>query len=132
LFLILLFVRGMLHSLLGSSTSGSVPAVNTTITEGDRKDGIESLCKVFQIHGLPNNDSSGTEAVHNAVQSFKLAGNQSPERSTYILTSLVGEFRGGKLSEADCAQAGAPLAKVASPRAGSTPSTDEAKHAFVY
>ena len=50
-----------------------------------------------------------TEAAHNAAELFKLAGNQSPERSTYILTSIVGEFRGGQLGQADCAQAGAPI-----------------------
>jgi hypothetical protein len=111
-FLILFFVRGMLHSLIGLSGNAPAPSAegsNPPITEGDRKDGIESLCKVFQIYGLPKNDSGATEAVHNAVELFKLAGNQSPERSTYILTSIVGEFRGGKLGQADCAQAGAPI-----------------------
>jgi len=132
LLVILFFVRGILHSLIGSNASGPAPSAdgaNLPIAEGDRKDGIESLCKVFQIYGLPKNDSGATEAVHNAV---KLASNQSPERSTYILTSIMGEFRGGKLGQADCAQAGAPLAMVASPDAGSTPSFDDAKHAFVY
>jgi hypothetical protein len=102
----------MLRSVGGSGAS--VPAIsadgsNAPITDGDRKDGIESLCKVFQIYGLPKNDSGANEAVHNAVELFKLAGNQSPERSTYILTSIVGDFRGGKLGQADCAQAGAPI-----------------------
>ena len=135
LLLMLFAVRGMLHSLIGSNASGSAPTAdgaNLPIAEGDRKDGIESLCKVFQIYGLPQNASGATEAVHNAVPLFKLADNQSPERSRYVLTSIVGEFRGGKLGEADCAQAVAPLAKVASPGAGSTPSFDDAKHAFVY
>ena len=112
LFLILFFLRGMLRSVGGSGAS--VPAIsadgsNAPITDGDRKDGIESLCKVFQIYGLPKNDSGANEAVHNAVELFKLAGNQSPERSTYILTSIVGDFRSGKLGQADCAQAGAPI-----------------------
>ena len=134
LLLMLFAVRGMLHSLIGSNASAPAPiadGANLPIAEGDRKDGIESLCKVFQIYGLPENDSGAKEAVHNAVELFKLAGNQSPERSTYILTSIVGEFRGGKLGQADCAQAGAPLAKVA-PGAGPNPSFDDAKHAFVY
>jgi hypothetical protein len=112
LFLILFFVRGMLHGLIGSSASGPAPVAegsNPPITEGDRKDGIESLCKVFQIYGLPKNDSGATEAVHNAVELFKLAGNQSPERSTFILTSIVADFRAGRLGQADCAQAGAPI-----------------------
>jgi hypothetical protein len=113
LFLILFFLRGMLRSVGGSGAS--VPAIsadgsNAPITDGDRKDGIESLCKVFQIYGLPKNDSGANEAVHNGVELFKLAGNQSPERSTYILTSIVGDFRNGKLGQADCAQAGVPIA----------------------
>ena len=113
LFLIFFFLRGMLHSL-GGSGGARVPALsadgsNAPITDGDRKDGIESLCKVFQIYGLPKNDSGANEAVHNAVELFKLAGNQSPERSTYILTSIVGDFRSGQLGQADCAQAGAPI-----------------------
>ncbi len=112
LFLIFFFLRGMLHSVGGSGASVPAPSAdgsNAPITDGDRKDGIESLCKVFQIYGLPKNDSGANEAVHNAVELFKLAGNQSPERSTYILTSIVGDFRSGKLGQADCAQAGAPI-----------------------
>jgi hypothetical protein len=112
LFLILFFLRGMLRGVGGSGASVPAPSAdgsNAPITDGDRKDGIESLCKVFQIYGLPRNDSGANEAVHNAVELFKLAGNQSPERSTYILTSIVGDFRNGKLGQADCAQAGAPI-----------------------
>ena len=113
LLLILFLIRGVFRSMTGiGGTSGPAPLAegsNPPITEGDRRDGIESLCKVFQIYGLPKNDNGATEAVHNAVELFKLAGNQSPERSTYILTSIVAEFRGGKLGQADCAQAGAPI-----------------------
>ena len=43
------------------------------------------------------------------VELYKLAGNQSPERSKYILTSIAAEFRAGKLGQTDCAQAGAPI-----------------------
>jgi hypothetical protein len=113
LLLISFFLRGILRSLVGSRASSEPAPVadgaNAPITDGDRRDGIESLCKVFQIYGLPKNDSGATEAVHNAAELFKLAGNQSPERSTYILTSIVGEFRAGQLGETDCAQAGAPI-----------------------
>jgi hypothetical protein len=113
LLLISFFLRGILRSVIGSRASSEPAPVadgaNAPITDGDRRDGIESLCKVFQIYGLPKNDSGATEAVHNAAELFKLAGNQSPERSTYILTSIVGEFRAGKLGETDCAQAGAPI-----------------------
>ncbi len=113
LFLIFFFLRGILHSLSGlRGATEPAPAAggsHAPITEGDRKDGIESLCKVFQIYGLPKNDAAATEAVHNAVELFKLAGNQSPQRSTYILTSIVDEFRGGKLGQSDCAEAGEPL-----------------------
>jgi hypothetical protein len=113
LFLILFFLRGMLRSVGGSGgptmPAPSADGSNASITDGDRKDGIESLCKVFQIYGLPRNDSGANEAVHNAVELFKLAGNQSPERSTYILTAIVAQFRSGQLGQADCARAGAPI-----------------------
>jgi hypothetical protein len=97
--------RGTIEPAPSAQGSGS----DAPITEGDRKDGIESLCKVFQIYGLPKNDHDATDAAHNAGELFKLAGNQSPERSSYILTSIVGEFRSGKLGQADCATAGAPV-----------------------
>jgi hypothetical protein len=113
LFMIFFFLRGIFRDVTGShGSSAPAPAAegsNAPITEGDRKDGIESLCKVFQIYGLPKNDKDAAEAAHNAAELFKLAGNQSPERSSYILTSIVGEFRGGKLGQPDCAQAGAPI-----------------------
>jgi hypothetical protein len=113
LFMVFFFLRGILRDVTGSrGNSAPAPAAegsNAPITEGDRKDGIESLCKVFQIYGLPKNDKDAAEAAHNAAELFKLAGNQSPERSTYILTSIVQEFRGGKLGQTDCAQAGAPI-----------------------
>jgi hypothetical protein len=40
---------------------------------------------------------------------FKLAGNQSVERSSYILSTLAQQFRGGSLKPHDCADAGVPL-----------------------
>ena len=98
LLLVLFFVRGILRGV-GGGTSGSndsAPSAENSaapITEGDRKDGIESLCKVFQIYGLPKTDHDATEAARNAAELFKLAGNQSPERSEYILNSIVKEFR---------------------------------------
>ena len=113
LFLIVFLLRAMLRGLLPSGgTSDSATTAqssNPPITESDRKDGIESLCKVFQIYGLPKNDRDASEAARNAAELFKLAGNQSPERSSYILSTIVSEFRGGKLGQPDCAEAGAPL-----------------------
>jgi len=113
LFLIFFLLRGMLRGIGGShGTSESAPAAqgpDAPISDGDRKDGIESLCKVFQIYGLPKSDHDASEAARNAGELFKLAGNQTPERSAYILTTIVGEFRGGKLGQQDCADSGAPI-----------------------
>ena len=112
---LILLVRAVFHSVRGGSTAANnAPSVEGTsggapITEGDRKDGIESLCKVFQIYGLPANDKDASEAARNAGELYKLAGNQSPERSAYILQSIATDFRSGKLGANDCAQAGAPL-----------------------
>ena len=112
LFLVLFF-GGMLNGLTGErgANEGASPEErwNAPITKSDRKEGIESLCKVFQIYGLPKNAKDATEAAHKAADLFELASNQSPERNDYILTSLVGQFRGGKLTQSDCEQVGAPL-----------------------
>ena len=126
LFLILLLVRVMWRSVGGarSGSSENAPSAESSgvpMTEGDRKDGIESLCKVFQIYGLPKNDHDATEATRNATELFKLAGNQSRERSTYILTTIVQEFRSRKLSQADCAEAGAPIATTQDSTDNSSP-----------
>ena len=112
IFFVFFFARVILRGVGGNGAS--VPALSTSgssapLTEGDRKDGIESLCKVFQIYGLPKNDHDAAEAARNAAELYKLAGNQSAERSAYILTAIAAEFRAGKLGEPDCAQAGAPL-----------------------
>ena len=129
LFLVLFFVRGILRGLSGAGgTNGALPSAQSTggapITPGDRRDGIESLCKVFQIYGLPKTDRDATEAARNAGELFKLAGNQSPERSAYILNSIVQEFRGGKLSQSDCAEAGVPLPTTGQSSDNSTPEVE--------
>lgn len=122
--LLFFFFRTIIRGMGGSGASGNVPAAqssNAPITDSDRKDGIESLCKVFQIYGLPKTDHDATEAARNAGELFKLAGNQPPERSEYILTSIVGEFRGGKLGPSDCEAAGAPVATNEANPDNSTP-----------
>jgi hypothetical protein len=108
---ILFFLRGMLRGVVGGGTAGTAPSAQSAsaLTDSDRKDGIESLCKVFQIYGLPKNDKDAAEAANNAAELYKLGGNQSPERSAYILNTVVAEFRGGKLGQPDCAEAGYPL-----------------------
>ena len=113
--LIVLLFRAMWRGLSAgtsatSENASSAQSPGAPVSESERKDGIESLCKVFQIYGLPKTDHDATEAAHNAAELFKLPGNQSPEHSAYILTAIAGEFRSGKLSVSDCAQAGAPIA----------------------
>jgi hypothetical protein len=111
LLVVLFAIRLILHNLGGGSTgsNANAPAAQSSaapITDADRSAAIMSLCKVFQIYGLPKNDSDATEDARNAGE---LGGNQSPERSAYILNSVVGEFRGGKLGQSDCSDAGEPL-----------------------
>jgi hypothetical protein len=129
LILIFFFLRGMLRGVASSSQSTADQQGEVSMSDGDRKDGIESLCKIFQIYGIPKNQQDAVGAAKNASEMFKLAGNQSPERSTFILTAIAEEFRAGKLLPDDCAQAGAPLATVgaaypadaaAAPNAGPT------------
>ncbi|WP_331958086.1 hypothetical protein [Candidatus Binatus sp.] len=124
-FLVRAMWRGVGGAMRGSGeTTSSAQGSGVPVTEGDRKDGIESLCKVFQIYGLPKNDQDAAEAARNAAELFKLAGNQSPERSAYILTTIVHEFRSGKLSQSDCAEAGAPIATTQDSTGNSAPATE--------
>ena len=108
--LMFFFLRGILRGIGSSSSGSTVPqGTEVTMTEGDRRDGIESLCKVFQIYGIPKNEQDASGAAKNAAELFKLAGNQSPERSMYILTAIATQFRDGTLKAVDCAEAGAPI-----------------------
>ena len=109
LILIFFFLRGMLRGVASSNQNPSDEQGSVSMSDSDRRDGIESLCKVFQIYGLPKNPQDASGAAKNAAELFKLAGNQSPERSTFILTAIAEEFRSGKLQGNDCAQAGAPI-----------------------
>ena len=124
---ILFFLRGMLRGVVGGGgTAGTAPSAQSAsvLSEADRKDGIESLCKVFQIYGLPKTDKDGTEAASNAAELYKLSGNQSPERSAYILNAVVAEFRAGKLGQPDCAEAGYPLPTTPAAPEDSAPDTN--------
>jgi hypothetical protein len=132
LLLIFFFMRGVLSNVGASNQSAASQSSEGPLTDNDRKDGIASLCKVFQIYGIPEDQKNAVGSAKNAASMFKLGDDQSPERSVFILTMIAGEFSAGKLSDQDCAEVGEPLAKVAPPRAGSTPGFDEAKHAFYY
>jgi len=129
LFLIFFFIRGILRGIGAPiGTSGAAPSAQSSaapITEGDRRDGIESLCKVFQIYGIPKSDHDAAEAARNAGELYKLSGNQSPERSAYILSTIAQEFRSGKLSQPDCAEAGAPIATTEESTDNSTPDINQ-------
>lgn len=115
LLLVFVLFRGILSMLHPATGPGAAaPAAQSqpeqaAMTPGDRKDGIESLCKVFNIYGMPKTDSDAADDAKNAGELFKLAGNQSPERSAYILSTLAKEFRAGHLTTTDCSAAGTPL-----------------------
>jgi hypothetical protein len=96
--LVFTFARGILRGLsgMGGGSSANSPTAESSdvpMTDGDRRDGIESLCRVFQIYGMPKNDKDADESVRNAAELFKLGGNQSPERSLYILKAIARQFR---------------------------------------
>jgi hypothetical protein len=132
LLLIVFFMSGVLRNVGGSNQNAASQSSEGPLTNNDREDGIASLCKVYQIYGIPKDQEKAVGSAKYAASMFKLGDDQSPERSFFILTMIAGEFSAGKLSDQDCAEVGEPLAKVASPRAGSTPGFDEAKHAFYY
>jgi hypothetical protein len=127
LLLIFFFMRGVLGNVDASNQSAAPQTSEIPLTDNDRTDGIVSLCKVFQIYGMPKDQKNAVGSAKNAASMFKLGDDRSPERSFFILTKVAGEFSAGKLSDEDCAEVGEPLPKVAS-----RPSFDAAQHAFVY
>jgi hypothetical protein len=113
-FIVFSFTRTVLRGLSGgvggsSATSPTAESSDVPMTEGDRRDGIESLCRVFQIYGMPKTDKDAEGSVRNAAELFKLGGNQSPERSLYILKTIARQFRAGTLGAPDCTQVGAAV-----------------------
>ena len=122
--IVLLALRGMIRMVAGergvtARAPGREGAI-ATLSASDRKDGIQSLCKVFQIYGMPKSPGDADAAAKNAAELFKLGDNQSPERSAVILRIVALEFSSGRLNAADCADAGQPIS--ASPEAGANPS----------
>ncbi|MGH7781092.1 MAG: hypothetical protein ACREQR_14850 [Candidatus Binataceae bacterium] len=104
-------VFGMFSHGGGSSPSGTGQP-EAALSQGDRNDGMQSLCRVFQIYGIPKSDSDADAAAKNAAELFKLAGNQSPVRSAVILNRIAHEFSAKKLTAGDCAAAGQPVQAV--------------------
>lgn len=105
-------VTGMFSSR-GGIAGPSAPAEHAAaLSASDRNDGLQSLCSVFQIYGIPKTDSDADAAAKNAAQMYKLAGNQSPARSAVILNQLAHEFSAKKLTASDCAAAGLPVQAV--------------------
>jgi hypothetical protein len=96
-----------------------VASVDTApLTASDRTDGVQSLCKVFQIYGMPRTPADADAAAKNAQQLFKLAGNESPGRSAFILSAIAHEFQRGKLKASDCTAAGEPVSAQGATGAG--------------
>jgi hypothetical protein len=96
-------------------------ADSAPLTAADRKDGVQSLCKVFQIYGMPRTAGDADAAARNAEALFKLAGNESPGRSAFILTTIAHDFQSGKLKADECAAAGEPVSANADPPKASAP-----------
>jgi hypothetical protein len=112
---VFILARGVLRKIRPAAperVAAPAPASQSpeiALSDIDRRDGIASLCKVFQIYGVPASDQDATKAAQNAAQLFKLADHQKPERSLYILNAVAHEFSSGKLKGADCTTAGEPL-----------------------
>jgi hypothetical protein len=108
-------IRGALNALMPMLKSAPADENTAALSAEDRKDGIVSLCKVFQIYGIPKNETEARTAARNAADLFKLAGNRTADRGLYIFDSLSLEFSSKKLNAQDCAAAGVPLEAAAAP-----------------
>jgi hypothetical protein len=132
---VLAALRGVIgmFSSRGGSAQGPMSDTNqneVVLSASDRSDGLQSLCRVFQIYGIPKTDSDADAAAKNAAELFKLAGNQSPARSAVILDQIAHEFSAKKLTASDCAAAGQPVQAVSTdessgPAPGVTGSTSK-------
>ena len=106
-------VAGMLPGRGGSVQSpAGVAQTEVVLSDADRKDGLQSLCRVFQIYGIPKSDAEADAAAKNAAALFKLGSNQPTERSAVILDRVAHEFSAKQLTAADCAAAGQPVKAV--------------------
>jgi hypothetical protein len=105
-------VGGMFSSRGGGQEPSEPGQDAAVLSASDRNDGLQSLCRVFQIYGIPKTDSDADAAAKNAAELFKLAGNQSPARSAVILDQIAHEFSAKKLTASDCAAAGQPVQAV--------------------
>jgi hypothetical protein len=94
---------------IGAARNPTRGVNDAPLSANDRSDGVRSLCKVFQIYGMPLTEKDAEAAAKNAQELFSLAGNESPGRSAYILITIAKEFRTGKLKSDDCAAAGEPV-----------------------
>jgi len=114
----LLVLFAAAHTLVGvlvpatrapSAADVSPAAPIAPLTDAERKTGIETLCKVFQIYRIPKTDEDADAAAKNAAELFKLEGDPSPARTGQILTAVSHQFSAGQLTAADCAASGQPL-----------------------
>jgi len=105
-------IGGMFSSRGGEHGLAEPNQEEAVLSSSDRNDGLQSLCRVFQIYGIPKTDSDADAAAKNAAELFKLAGNQSPARSAEILNQVAHEFSTKKLTASDCAAAGQPVQAV--------------------
>lgn len=115
LIVVLAGLRGIggMFSNRGASRTPAEPSADTAVlSASDRSDGIQSLCRVFQIYGIPKSDADADAAAKNAAELFKLSGNQSPARSAVILDQIAREFADKKLTGSDCSAIGQPVQAV--------------------
>lgn len=105
-------IGGMFSSRGGEHGPAEPNQEGAVLSASDRNDGLQSLCSVFQIYGIPKTDSDADAAAKNAAQMYKLAGNQSPARTAIILKQLAHEFSAKQLTASDCAAAGQPVQAV--------------------
>ncbi|MHB8381929.1 MAG: hypothetical protein ACYDC3_06260 [Candidatus Binataceae bacterium] len=105
-------IGGMFSGRDGAQAPSAPNADSAVLSASDRSDGLQSLCRVFQIYGIPKSDSDADAAAKNAAELFKLSGNQSPTRSAVILDRVARDFAAKKLTASDCAAIGQPVQAV--------------------
>ena len=98
----------------GNSTAVTSPAQSGKalppgMSDVDHASAIVSLCKVFQIYGMPKDDNDAYATAKNASEMFKTVGDHDQEASMGLFTAVATEFSSGRLTEKDCAAVGQPM-----------------------
>ena len=112
---VFLIGRSVFRLIAGGSpaevTSPAQPGKGPVVamSDVDHAAAIVSLCKVFQIYGMPKDDNDAYATAKNASEMFKTIGDHDQQASMDLFAAVATEFSTGHLTDRDCAAVGQPM-----------------------